>query len=51
MVRKGLPFSGDYYVNYDKGTLADLEFKEYNRHVNHCLDSLRQGIQCASDVR
>ncbi|KAK7688360.1 hypothetical protein QCA50_008732 [Cerrena zonata] len=41
----------DYYTDPVTGNIAGLPAAEWPDHVSHCLEALRQGIICASDIR
>ena len=41
----------DYYADPITGDLDDIAKGDIADHVTHCIDSIRQSIMCASDVR
>lgn len=41
----------EYYADPITGDLEDIGKSDIVDHVNHCIDSIRQSIMCASDVR
>ena len=41
----------DYYTDPVTGEIAGVPAEEWPDHVGHCLEALRQGIMCASDIR
>ena len=41
----------DYYADPVTGGLDDIPKDEVVDHANHCIDSIRQSIMCASDIR
>ncbi|KAJ3552824.1 hypothetical protein NM688_g3948 [Phlebia brevispora] len=47
-IRKAL--WSEHYVDPVTGELDGLNSHQLRAHLNHCLDTLRQGIMCAGDV-
>ncbi|KAI0079448.1 hypothetical protein K474DRAFT_1639618 [Panus rudis PR-1116 ss-1] len=48
LIRKGL--SPDYYRDPVTGMIAGFAPHEWEEHVSHCVDSIRQSLMCASDI-
>lgn len=48
VIRKALRL--EHYIDPITGNLDHIEKDDIRAHVNHCVDILRQGVMCASDV-
>ena len=48
-VRKAL--RPEYYVDPVTGALGPIPKDNIINHVGHCMDSIRQGLMCAGDIR
>lgn len=49
LLRKAL--RPDYYRDSVTGAIANILPDEWDDHLSHCLDNLRQATMCASDIR
>ncbi|KAJ3552560.1 hypothetical protein NM688_g4090 [Phlebia brevispora] len=47
-IRKAL--RPEHYVNPVTGDLDGIKKNDLRPHIDHCVDSLRQGIMCAADI-
>lgn len=41
----------DHYADPVTGDLGNIPKDNINAHLGHCMDSIRQGLMCASDIR
>lgn len=41
----------EYYIDPITGDMDGMPKDEVHDHLTHCVDTLRQGIMCASDIR
>lgn len=49
MIRQTLPWNVDYYRGQSSGVYENSE-PIVRLHVDHCMDIVRQQLQCSSDV-
>ena len=43
-------FHADYYADPVTGDIGDVTKATIPDHIGHCIDMLRQGVQCAADI-